>query len=206
MKREIKIKAKKEDVQKIIDELFSETTDNLEFILDVPDKKETYGRIYNCPFIIDWNFISDLSETETGKVRNEISNDEIQRTNSEAANQNKKKIEITTKTNLNIDIVNFNNLADFIIAWWSMIKENDGQIDLNLLLKYYNLLSKSESLFDGMNNLMVKTLLEFRYNNNIDIAVPDVKNKLDCNKNDLKKCNLISEVTALLFTDKKNEL
>lgn len=198
---QVSIKARKENVQDIINYIL-ETNKDVEFIIDVPEEKTIIKKLYSCDNILDWNFTSNLRSSSA------VEKEGISLCNNLSENVKKEdkvsdvKVILSAETSLNIDIDSFRDLALFIIAWWNMTKEiENDNVDLLLVSKYYKELQESakSNSVTAINQLMIKTLLEFRYTNNISNAVTNVKDLLYKNNNDLKSCNLVSEVTALLF-------
>lgn len=202
---QVSIKAKKENVQDIINYIL-ETNKDVEFIIDVPEEKTTIKKLYSCDNILDWNFTSGLCSDSAIEKKSISSCSNLSEINKKENEVSDVKVILSAETSLNIDINNFRDLALFIMAWWNMTKEIEiDNVDLLLVSRYYKELQESakSNSVTAINQLMIKTLLEFRYTSNISIAVTDVKDLLYKNNSELKNCNLVSEVTALLFKNKK---
>lgn len=198
---QVSIKARKENVQDIINYIL-ETNKDVEFIIDVPEEKTIIKKLYSCDNILDWNFTSNLRSSSAVEKEGVSLCSNLSEGIKKEDEISDVKVILSAETSLNIDIDSFRDLALFIIAWWNMTKEIEkDNVDLLLVSKYYKELQKSakSNSVTAINQLMIKTLLEFRYTNNISSAVTDVKDLLYKNNNELKNCNLISEVTALLF-------
>lgn len=198
---QVSIKARKENVQDIINYIL-ETNKDVEFIIDVPEEKTIIKKLYSCDNILDWNFTSNLRSSSAVEKEGVSLCSNLSEGVKKEDEISDVKVILSAETSLNIDIDSFRDLALFIIAWWNMTKEIEkDNVDLLLVSKYYKELQKSakSNSVTAINQLMIKTLLEFRYTNNISSAVTDVKDLLYKNNNELKNCNLISEVTALLF-------
>ncbi len=202
---QVSIKARKENVQDIISYIL-ETNKDVEFIIDVPEEKTIIKKLYSCDNILDWNFTSNLRSSSAVEKEGVSLCSNLSEAVKKEDEVSDVKVILSAETSLNIDIDNFRDLAIFIMAWWNMTKEiENDNVDLLLVSKYYKELQESakSNSVTAINQLMIKTLLEFRYTNNINSAVTNVKDLLYKNNNELKNCNLVSEVTALLFNNEK---
>lgn len=185
--RKIKLKIKKENLQEIVEAL---TKDNeVELVLNVEENKKNFGYLSSTAGILDWDFVD--SETNDSRL----------------VESKEEKPEIKTKGKKleDIEIKDFNKLAWIVELYWSIGKGGWQQDDFytRIDIEAEKYIKNPNSIISGLNHLMVKTLIEYYYDDsNVEIGITDTINKLKEKSQRIFQCSTISEVTKLLYGEK----